>query len=232
MIRINVVAEGQSEMYFVKKTLNRYFGGSRILDSRCVLTSQKSGYEFRGGLNSYQQAKNDITAWLKQDIQAYVSTMFDFFRLPADFPESRRAMQCQNHQDSVRILENALKEDLISTSDIKNLDQRFLPYIQLHEFEALLFTDIQILKYDYFDSESMHQIDLLYKETKDLAPEDINHGAETAPSKRLLNTVDYQKGLNVSEWLEAIGIDSIRNKCPHFSAWLDQLQTLSELTVF
>lgn len=232
MIRINIVAEGQSEMHFVKEPLNKYFGGSLILDSRCVLTSRKAGYEFRGGLNSYQQAKNDIVTWLKQDTEAYVTTMFDFFRLPTDFPAYAPAMQCQNHQDSVRILETAMKEDIISTPGITNVKQRFIPYIQLHEFEALLFTDIQILKYDYFDPESERQIQQLYRETKNLPPEDINHGTETAPSKRLLKAVDYRKGDIVSEWLHAIGIDAIRQKCPHFSSWLKELQALPELSGF
>ena len=52
MIRINVVAEGQSEMIFAKRLLNDYFKGDLIVDSRCVLTSkeQKTNYEYRGGL--------------------------------------------------------------------------------------------------------------------------------------------------------------------------------------
>lgn len=69
MTRINVVAEGQSEMFFVKGLLNQYFAGSLCLDSRCVLTSRaaRTNYEYRGGLTSYQQAKDDIVSWLKQD---------------------------------------------------------------------------------------------------------------------------------------------------------------------
>ena len=61
MIRINVVAEGQSEMFFVKRVLNQYFNGSRIFDARCVLnsTDSRSNYEYRGGMTNYIRAKDD-----------------------------------------------------------------------------------------------------------------------------------------------------------------------------
>lgn len=189
MIRVNVVAEGQSEMAFAKKLLNEYFGGSPIVDSRCVLTSknQKTNYEYRGGLLKYHQAKNDIVRWLKEDANAYVTTMFDFYRLPADFPGYHKAMECLDCRES------------------------------------------EVLKYDYLEREDMARIDHLYEETKMIPPEEINHGEETAPSKRLLRAVNYHKGELVSEWLAMIGMDEIRKKCPHFSEWITKLQTLSGL---
>lgn len=107
--------------------------------------------------------------------------------------------------------------------------QRFIPYIQLHEFETLLFTDVRVLKYDYLELEDMIKIDQLYEDTKMIPPEETNHGVETAPSKRLLQTVNYKKGDAVSDWLNIIGIDKIRGKCPHFSQWIGKLQALSEI---
>lgn len=82
MIRVNVLAEGQSEMTFVKKTLNEYFDGAIILDSRAVLTSRdnKTNHEYRGGMTNYLRAREDIVRWMKKDQSAYVSTMFDLFR--------------------------------------------------------------------------------------------------------------------------------------------------------
>lgn len=231
MIRINVVAEGQSEMGFAKNLLNKYFRGSPLVDSRCVMTSKdsKTNYEYRGGLLKYQHAKRDILLWAKNDTTAYITTMFDFFRLPVDFPGYHKAMSCQDHRESVRILEESLKADILPDMADSNSACRFIPYIQLHEFEALLFTDINVLKYDYLEQDDITKIDQLYEETKDLSPEEINHGAETAPSKRLLHAVNYQKGEMVSELLDVIGIHKIREKCPHFSEWIDTLQRLPEL---
>lgn len=230
MIRVNVLAEGQSEMEFAKRSLNNYFGGHPVIDSRSVLTGreQRTNYEHRGGLVKYQHARDDIIRWLKEDRQAYVTTMFDFFRIPVDFPGYEEAMACQDHRKSVHILEESMKADIVSRLDIKNLEQRFIPYIQLHEFEALLFTDINVLKHDNLRPEEIASIDRLYKETKGIPPEEINHGAETAPSKRLLQAMDYRKGKDAAVWLTMIGIHMIREKCPHFSEWIGKLQTLSE----
>ena len=74
MIRINVVAEGQSELHFVKQVLNKYFSGTLIFDSRCVRTStdNKLNYEYRGGLITYRHAKGDVLRWLQEDSSAYV----------------------------------------------------------------------------------------------------------------------------------------------------------------
>ncbi len=229
MIRVNVVAEGQSEMIFAKKLLNIYFGGKVIVDSRCVLTSrdQKTNYEYRGCLLKYQKARDDIVRWLKEDSGAYVTTMFDYFRLPKDFPGYESAMKCQEHSERVLVLENALRYDILSEPGIVNAKERFIPYIQLHEFEALLFTDIRVLKYDYLEREDAVKIDYLYEETKMIPPEEINHGEETAPSKRLLKTVNYKKGEMATEWLEVIGMTKIREKCPHFSQWIERLYSLT-----
>ena len=66
MIRVNVVAEGQSEMHCAKGPLNQYLGGKPILDSRCVLTSRvpRTNYEYRGGLSSYKRRKKIL--WPEQ----------------------------------------------------------------------------------------------------------------------------------------------------------------------
>lgn len=231
MIRINVVTEGQSELFFVKKNLNSYFNASPILDARCILTSRdtSTNYEYRGGLKSYAHARNDIIKWLKEDASAYVSTMFDFFRLPTDFPGYEDAIHCPTHEDSVRLLESRMQDDIESEVP-PGAQKRFIPYIQLHEFEALLFTDINVLKFEYFEDEDIRLIDRLYEATKNIPPEEINHGPETAPSKRLLKTVGYQKGETVTDFIDVITIERIRDKCPHFSAWLTQLSELPPLS--
>lgn len=176
-----------------------------------------------GGVTTYQKAKNDILRWLREDTGAYVTTMFDFFRLPTDFPEYQRAMECPDHLSAVHILEQGLKADSISDTSFQGKEERFIPYIQLHEFEALLFTDVRVLKEDYLEIDEQKNLDQLYEETKGIPPEEINHGAETAPSKRLLHAVDYQKS-DPCAWIEALTVEAIRGKCPHFSEWLGRLE--------
>ena len=233
MIRINVVAEGYSEMFFAKQVLNNYFNGSRIIDSRCVLTStnHRTNYEYRVGMRSYELAKADVVRWLLEDQGAYVTTMFDFYQLPSDFPGFEQAMRLQDHRQCVELLEKDLREDISHQVPYSLLDH-FVPYIQLHEFEALLFSDLHVLEYEYLDNQDRKALDALCEETQGLAPEEINNGPQTAPSKRLLKALDYRKGSAPAQWLELITVKRICEKCPHFAAWINVLSNLNGLTDF
>ena len=91
MIRLHVIAEGQTEQAFTNRVLIPHLANYRIFaDARCVLTSKdkRAAKEYRGGLLSYQKAKQDIITWLKQDkhTECRFTTMFDLYALPEDFP--------------------------------------------------------------------------------------------------------------------------------------------------
>lgn len=227
MIRVNVVAEGQTEMKFAKELLNQFFDGKLIIDARCVLNSRnnKTNYEYRGGMTTYGRAKKDILNWLREDRSAYLTTMFDFYCLPHDFPGYEDAMHCPTHLEGVEHLELKMHEDIGADLADSVLD-RFIPYIQLHEFETLLYADLRLLEDDYLSTDDIAAIRSLRKETASICPEDINNGVETAPSKRLLNAINYKKGATPVAWLEKITIDKITSCCPHFSAWIEKLKKL------
>ncbi len=227
LIRVNVVAEGKTEMKFAKELLNQFFDGKPIIDARGVLSSRnnKTNYEYRGGMTTYERAKKDILTWLKEDPSAYVTTMFDFYGLPHDFPGYEDAIHCPTHLESVEHLELKMKED-IDAGLAGSVPDRFIPYIQLHEFEALLYTDLSLLEADYLNTKDIDAIRKLREETTGIPPEDINNGVETAPSKRLLKAINYKKGATPVAWLEKITIDKITSCCPHFSAWIEKLKKL------
>ena len=230
MIRVNVVAEGKTEMKFAKELLNQFFDGKPIIDARCVLSSRnnRTNYEYRGGMTTYERAKKDIVNWLKEDPSAYVTTMFDFYGLPHDFPGYEDAMHCPTHLKSVEHLELKMQEDIGAelAKSADSVPDRFIPYIQLHEFEALLYTDLSLLEADYLNTKDIDAIRKLREETIGIPPEDINNGVETAPSKRLLKAINYKKGATPVAWLEKITIDKITSCCPHFSAWIEKLKKL------
>jgi hypothetical protein len=64
-----------------------------------------------------------------------------------------------------------------------------------------------------------------------LAPEEIDDGVETAPSKRIgrITKYKYEKVLAGTRAAAASGIPRISQECPHFRAWLEWLETLTEL---
>lgn len=234
MIRVNVVTEGQSELYFVKQILSSYPVENNLnifIDGRAVLTStdRRINYQFRGGLADYAKPKADICSWLKQG-GTYVTTMFDLFRLPHEFPGYEEAVVyiVKDPNRCIDILEHALKEDICR--ELPEMDpRRFIPYIQLHEFEALIFSDLLQLYDVYLGRDESLSIKRLIQDIGDMDPESINNGPETAPSKRLENSLPYNKGSDSGIILKKIGISRMRERCPHFSNWVVSLMNLVEL---
>ncbi len=222
-IRLNFIVEGQTEETFVNDTIGPWLAMRAIWASaRCVLTRKRHATKYRGGLGKYFQAKRDIATWMKQDrgSDARFTTMFDLYALPADFPGHAEAMQVRDPRDRVRVLENALKKDIS--------DRRFIPYIQLHEFEALLLSDPRKL-----DSQFSNR-DLGIQRLVEMArgfgsPELIDDGGQTAPSKRIINEIPEYAGRKASAGpivAGHIGLSTLRSKCQHFGRWLGKLEAL------
>ncbi|MDH7904483.1 DUF4276 family protein [Porphyromonas gingivalis] len=219
--RLNITAEGQTEEKFVKQTLSEYLGKFNIsTDVRCVMTSKDKKKCYRGGLISYKKAKRDIINWLKEDNNPEVTftTMFDLYALPNDFPKYNDAMKYTNPYDRVHFLENAFYDDIN--------DVRFLPYIQLHEFEALILSEPQVLQNEYFEHQnSINQLVQLLKSKKGNA-ELINDNPATAPSKRIIKLIPEYECNKVSVGAAIagmIGINSLKRNCKHFKDWLDRI---------
>ena len=220
-IRLNVIVEGQTEETFVKQILRPHLANFSVwVYARSVLTSRRGRIKHRGGIGNYAKARNDICRWLAEDQNrdARFTTMIDLYRLPVDFPSYADAARTSNPYERVGILENALGQDIP--------DSRFIPNLQLHEFEALLMVDIVRLGllYDGHDA----AIGRLAAEIAQFrSPELINDGDETAPSKRITAAIpEYRKALAGPIVAEGIGLKSICSKCPHFKDWLLRLEQL------
>lgn len=227
MKRLHITVEGQTEESFVNRTLRQYLAQYDVYaDVRCVLTGRKRNQEFRGGMTDYAKAKSDIVRWLKEEQKNHdvaFTTMFDFYGLPEDFPGFETAQKEQNPYKKVEIIEHALGEDIA--------DNRFIPYIQLHEFETLLFTDPQKFEIEYFDKPNgIKRLSRIAIEFGN--PELINHGSDTAPSKRIIKEYsDYEgnKPTIGSMVAHEIGIDKLSQSCAHFNQWITKLRELDHL---
>lgn len=223
MIRLHITAEGQTEQGFANKMLRSHLAQYQVMVSaRCVLTSRdrRTNKEYRGGLYSYERVKNDIQDWIKGDNHAECrfTTMFDFYALPKDFPGYEEAKSQQDPYQKVKILEEYLQSDIG--------DWRFIPYIQLHEFEALILADPQKLEEEYLDQ--AQAIANLITMVGGGNPELINDGPSTAPSKRILKEIPgYSKSTAGPAVTERIGIEILREKCPHFNGWISLLEQLN-----
>lgn len=219
--RLYLTVEGHSERRFAQDILVPHFARFSIdLRARLVVTNRKLGR--RGGILNFANIFEDIQRLLREDAspRARFSTMIDLYALPREFPGWERADKFKQPIERVTALESALGE--------KIADRRFIPYIQLHEFEALLYCDLAELERRL--SGSTYGIRALRAEVAGFAPEDINEGVATAPSKRIINHVPAyaSQKLRVGAGAAgAIGLGRLRAYCPHFNGWIGGLEALS-----
>lgn len=223
---LNVLCEGQTEDRFVHRVLKPYLQQFNIVCKTQLLTTSRKK-NAKGGVISYDQVRKDLERWMKHvanrsSEKHYFTTMLDLYRLPVDFPEYQRAMSVFNIRSRIGMLEDAFAADI----DRKDC---FIPYIQLHEFEALVFCGLDFLCEEYPNcAQAFNQLKLELERNYGNDPEAINHGV--APSTKLEDAVKgyyhYNKpksGVNV---VEQLGIDVLKQKCEHFCEWLNKLEQL------
>lgn len=225
MIRLHFVVEGQTEEAFVNSVLADHLGWVNVFaDVRCVETSRQGARIFRGGGRRYEKIKKDLTLWMKEDQQpeAFFTTMFDVYGLPGDFPGLESARQQMDLYQRVAFLESAFADNVAH--------RRFVPYLQLHEFEALLLSDPAKFATRFIEHTKGIQ-DLIEECAPYSSPELIDDGETTAPSKRIIDKIaDYGGSKHSAGPLIArqIGLPTIRQKCPHFDSWLAKLESLPQ----
>jgi hypothetical protein len=204
---IYFIAEGSTEVQFIESTLRYYFAEKNIGDIRAF---------DMGGSNSYHRYFKDATTLLKRESDIIVTSLIDFFRLPNDFPGYDAAKKLNGNLQRIEHIENEIKT--------KINDRRFVPYIQLHEFEGLLFTDMKgFNQIPGCDAKAFAELKAIIDKYGN--PELINDGPDTAPSKRLIKIIPgYDKPLYGAYIALENGLESIINKCPRFKAWLETLE--------
>lgn len=214
-VRLNVSAEGHAEEAFVNQVLRDHLLPFGVYaEARRLRTSR--GH--RGGYVGYGKARFDIDRWLREDPTAWHTTLIDLYGLDDDFPGFGQMTHLFPH-DRVRHLETAFGADIGHP--------RFIPHLQLHEYETLLFADPEAMQrglglvYE-FPAGAFAQIASAYE-----TPELINDGHQTAPSKRILRLIPTYDKINDGLLLiQEIGLERIRDACPHFNQWLTRLETL------
>lgn len=216
MSRVYLLVEGQTEEAFVNELLTPYYArlGLYLFP---ILVRTSPGY--KGGVVSYAKVKPQIEKLCKQHTTAHVTTLFDLYALPSDFPgkSSPAYPLAGSGHHKATFLEHQWAADAAQ--------RNFFPYLQVHEFEALLFVRIEAFA-PWTDDDSV--LAPLQRVRDNTAPEDINDSPQTAPSKRILAAMPhYQKTLHGPIIACDIGLDAIRASCPHFNAWLCQLERLA-----
>jgi hypothetical protein len=230
LIRLHVLAEGQTEEAFVRGVLAPVLGAHNVfVDARRIETGRHHGRLFRGGLMDHEHLARDLELWMKQDQNedSWFSTMVDLYALPINFPGRATLPPALAALDRVTHLESALCQDITERLDGLPVCRRFIPYIQLHEFEALLFSDPAGF-IEAFPDRQTAVVQLTAIRAQFSSPEDIDDDPRTAPSKRILQVLpDYQKPVAGLLVAQQIGLEKIRAECRHFDEWLSRLIELA-----
>jgi hypothetical protein len=212
MSRVYLLVEGQTEEAFVRELLAPHLAlqGTYL---RPIIVSTSPGY--KGGVVSYAKIRPQIVRLCRQDPGARVSTMFDLYALPGNFPGKGAPGY------PVRGT-GAQKASFIEAQWAQDVaEPNFLPNLLVHEYEALLYSAPDRFA-EWTDNANV--VPALQAAVGTGGPEEVNDSPLTAPSKRILAAMPgYQKTFHGPLIACEIGLDSIRRACPHFDQWVQRL---------
>ena len=210
MIRLAIVVEGRTEEEFVKQQLAEHLVEYDVLASaRLVGSGQR---DRRGGNVTVERVARTM-AKVSHSHDA-VTTLIDFYgfkgRATADVDELERQIADMCRERTHRTLRH----------------DRVFAYVQRHEFEALLFSDVPAFA-RALDLPRNADSTLKGVRARFASPEDINDSPDTAPSKRILDAIpNYNKVADGSVVALEVGLEAMRGECPRFAAWLARLEVL------
>lgn len=206
MSRLYVYCEGPSEREFVSRILHPYLYKHGIIAIPIVCaTGEKYGKIYKGGVSDYSKICKELKKICYEHRNEHVTTMIDFYGLPSNTPGIE-----SNDIDDV-------KKSITKDIGANNL----LIYLSRHEYEALLFSDVDSFREKYGDDivHDLRKIRLAYD-----TPEDINNSRDTAPSKRIQQLIpEYKKVIDGTTIALYIGIEKMMAECPYFKAWVESI---------
>jgi hypothetical protein len=223
MRRVVIVCEGQTEEAFIRSVLCPPFL-ERGLHLQGITVETSTGH--KGGALRYARLLPALRNALAGGHVAAVTTLIDFYKLAGDFPGHATAMAQPALAARLDQLQAALHTDVVQRTGCD--PARFLPYIQAHEFEALLFSDVDTLS-QVEGTWAARLAALRLARADGETPEHINDGHDTKPSARLralLLNPSYHKLRHGPIAAERIGLPRIEAECPRFAAWVGRLRTL------
>lgn len=221
MTTVHIICEGQTEEAFVKELLVYPFALKGIYLKPALIG--RPGH--KGGNFKFERLYPDIEKRLLADQHCYCTTFFDFYGLPESFPGKNDVDTNTPISVKAKTLQDTFTQKLTDKIGT-NAMRRFIPYVQMYEFEALLFSDPTKM------AQGMDRIDLedaFTKITNDFeSPEHINNSRQTSPSKRIETHVSgYEKPLLGTLAALEVGLETMREKCPLFDSWLKNIEALA-----
>jgi len=226
MARLLIHVEGETEETFVNDLLadHLYNYGYEIVSARIIGNARLRGK--RGGIRAWSTVKRDILNHLREDTNCLATTMVDYYGLPQmgdrAWPGRAEAGNLP-FSDKSACVERALRDDVALAFGGEFEARRFLPFVVMHEFEVLLFSNCQAFAEAIARPQLAQQFENIRQQFA--TPEEINDSPVNAPSKRVEELVSgYEKPLFGTLAALRMGLATIRRECPHFKDWLERLE--------
>ncbi|MFJ2257455.1 DUF4276 family protein [Streptomyces sp. NPDC087844] len=221
MITVGVLCEGQTEENMVKEFLGPELlaYGINLVPTILLTKTAAGGPSSRGGVSKWSKIEKDLRNLLASTPHwAAVTTLLDYYGLPQGSPGMADRPMTMPPRQRVEHVEKHMAERI--------RDARFIPYLVLHETETWVFAAAEqlgeMLEEHALAGELKRQAD------EKGGPEGVNDRPDTAPSKRLLRLCpEYNKTQDGPEAVAHLGLDALRQACPHFDSWIGKLVTLS-----
>jgi hypothetical protein len=234
LIRLIIVVEGSTEANFVRRILAPHLGRFGVVAASSVVGKAKAsdrGLSVSGVRGGYPYAdwRRDLRNVLRSDPgrNLRVSTFCDLYGLPDDFTDRGHQPGDADPGSRCARLEQAMVHDITGSNDDCGV-WRLIPYIQSHEFEALVLAASHCLG-DLFDADDQRAgLLTLQADISGIPPEDINDSPLTSPSHRLRRLIPgYRKAVDGPDAIELAGLHAVRSVCPRFNDWLSRFESLA-----
>lgn len=211
---VHILVEGQTEEIIVEQILVPEAPSGVWLQPILLRTKRPAhGGHHKGGVSVWRKIEDDIRRLLNDSHATHVTTLLDYYGLPADTP----GLATRPYGDpyaKVAHVEQAMAEAIS--------DRRFIPNLVLHETESWVFAAAQQLG-EWLDEPAL-AAELQKQVDEAGGPELVNDGHDTAPSKRLLKVYPaYNKTQDGPNSISDLGVPGLRAACPHLHEWLDRI---------
>ena len=226
MRRLLVHIEGRTEFLFVNDILAPHLYNLGYVSVGARLMGGQRSSRSRGGVRPWESVRTIIVNHLRSDSELVISTMVDYYGMPNDWPgRANPFTAAMSVSDRAEEIEGALLQDMSDEMGSSFNPDRFIPYVMMHEFEAMLFSDCQAFATAIGRTDLSANFQAIRDEFG--SPEEIDDSPDTAPSKRIESLMPaYQKPTMGVQAAQIISIATIRNQCLHFDAWLHRLESL------
>ena len=231
MPRLLVHVEGETEEVFVNEVLRGHLLASGYERVGARLLGNARQRDRRGGIRGWDTVRRDIIRHLTEDPGCIATTMIDYYALPQS---GGKAWPGRAYATSLPVpnkgphVEAALLDDLANHMGPGFDRRRFLPFVVMHEFEGLLFSDCAAF------ARGVGQGTLAIRSktsgTNSIRPKTSTIRRSQHHRNEWRRSIPgYVKPLLGNLAALEIGLETITTACPHFRTWRAELEGRASL---